>query len=212
MNLFTRIKQSISADLHHMLDRKEQQNPIAVLNHYLRQSEQEKDKVRTLIERQYRLKDEFISEYHHAQELADKRFAQASIAKKAGEEELHTFAMKEYEDYQSRAERIKMLVEESTQQLETLEHKYDEMNYKLKDMHLRRMELMGRENVARTNHRLNKVIADESDKRSSRFTEMEQYIDGLERKVNHSYEHHTFDSKMAKLEKDIQVDDQAEAY
>lgn len=211
MNLFTRIKQSISADLHHMLDQKEQKNPIAALNHYLRQSEQEKDKVRTLIERQYRLKDEFTSEYHHAQELADKRLAQAGTAKKASEEELHTFAMKEYEDYQSRAERMKTLVEDAEQQLETLERKYEQMNHKLKDMHLRRMELMGRENVARTNHRLNKVIADDSDKRSSRFTEMEQYIDGLERKVNQFYEHHTFDSKMAKLEKDILLDDQAEA-
>lgn len=212
MNLYTRIKQSISADLHHLLDRKEQQNPIAALNHYLRQSEQEKDKVRMLIERQYRLKEEFAREYHHVQELADKRLRQAGIAKKAGEEELHTFAMKEYEDYQLRAERMKTLLEESVQQLETLEHKYEEMKHKLKDMHLRRMELMGRENVARTNHRLNKVIADESDKRSSRFTEMEQYIDALERKVNHSYTQHTFDSKMAQLEKDMQVDDQAEAY
>ncbi|OKL37702.1 PspA/IM30 family protein [Domibacillus mangrovi] len=212
MNLFTRIKQSISADLHHMLDRKEQQNPIAALNHYLRQSEQEKDKVRTLIDRQYRLKEEFAREYRHAKELADKRLEQASIAKKAGEEELHTFAMKEYEDYQSRTERMKVLVEESAQQLEALEGKYEEMKHKLKDMHVRRMELMGRENVARTTYRLNKVIADGSGKQSSRFTEMEQYIDGLERNVNQSYEHHTFDSKMAKFDKDRPVDDQAEAY
>lgn len=45
-NLFTRMKETISADLHQLLDHKEQKNPIAALNHYLRQCEQETEKVK----------------------------------------------------------------------------------------------------------------------------------------------------------------------
>ena len=53
-NIFTRIKNSISADMHQLLDRKEEKNPIAALNNYLRQSEQEKEKVKTLQQRHYK--------------------------------------------------------------------------------------------------------------------------------------------------------------
>src|SRR5690625_3479388 len=143
-NIFTRIKDSISADLHNLMDQKEQKNPIAALNQYLRQSEAEKEKVRKLVERQYRLKEEFSREYLKAQDLAEKRLKQASIAEKAGEVQMYEYAMKEHEDYANRAKRMKISREEAIQQLEDLEKKYEEMKYKLKDMHLRRMELMGR--------------------------------------------------------------------
>lgn len=203
-NIFSRMKDSVSADLHNLMDKKEQKNPMAALNQYLRQSEQEKEKVRRLVDRQYKLKDEFTREYHKAQELAEKRLKQANIAEKAGEIEMHEFAMKEHEEYQVRADRMKASREEAVQQLETLEQKYEEMKHKLKDMHLRRMELMGRENIAHANHQINKVSAESEDKPFSRFAEMEQYIDGLEYKVNNSYYRSTFDSKIAKLEKEMQ--------
>ncbi|OZU88715.1 modulator protein [Virgibacillus indicus] len=202
-NIFTRIKDSISADLHDMMDKKEQKNPIAALNQYLRQSEQEKERVRKLIDRQYRLKEEFSREYLKAQDFAEKRLKQARIAEKAEETAMHEFAMKEYEEYQARADRMKASREEAIQQLDMLEQKYEEMKHKLKDMHLRRMELMGRENIAHANHQINKVNEEASDKPFSRFAEMEQYIENLEYKVNSAYYRSTFDSKIAKLEKEM---------
>lgn len=203
-NIFTRIKDSVSADLHTMMDKKEQKNPMTALNQYLRQSEQEKEKVRKLVDRQYKLKDEFTREYHKAQDLAEKRLRQAKIAEKAGEEQMHEFALKEHEEYQMRADRMKVSREEAVQQLENLERKYEEMKHKLKDMHLRRMELMGRENVANANQQINRVVTESADKPFSRFAEMEQYIEGLEYKVNSSYYRSTFDSKIANLEKEMQ--------
>lgn len=209
-NIFTRIKESVSADLHTIMDKKEQKNPMTALNQYLRQSEQEKEKVRKLVDRQYKLKDEFTREYYKAQELAEKRLKQAGIAEKASEEQMQEFAMKEYEEYQARAERMKASREEALQQLENLEQKYEEMKHKLKDMHLRRMELMGRENIASANQQINRVVTEASDKPFSRFAEMEQYIEGLEHKVNRSYYRSTFDSKIANLEKEMQEKDNVE--
>lgn len=205
-NIFTRIKDSVSADLHQMMDNKEEKSPITALNHYLRQSEREKEKVRKLVERQYRLKEEFTKEYMQAQDLADKRLKQAGIAEKAGEQQMYEYALKEHQDFQARADRMKVSREEAIEQLAILEQKYEEMKYKLKDMHLRRMELMGRENIARANHEINKVVEEVSDKPFSRFGELERYIEGLEYKVNNAFERNTFDSKISRLEKEMQAE------
>ncbi|MCF3943214.1 PspA/IM30 family protein [Oceanobacillus alkalisoli] len=209
-NIFTRIMDNISADLHHLMDKKEEKNPVAALNQYLRQSEQEKEKVRKMIERQYKLKDEFSREYLKAQDLADKRKKQAEIAEKAGETDLYEFAVKEYEEYEKRAARLKQSREETIEQLIALENKYEEMKHRLKDMHMRRMELMGRENIARANQQMNQVIDDVSDKPFAKFAELEQYIENLEYKVNSSYYKSTFDSKIAKLEKELQGKENAQ--
>lgn len=201
-NIFTRLKDSVTADLHEALDQKEQKNPIAMLNQYLRESEKETEKVRKLVERQYRLKDEFTREYQKAQDMADKRKRQAEVAKQAGEEEMYQFAVKEQEEYETRSDRLKTTRLDAIEQLETLERKYEEMKHKLKDMHLKRMELMGRENTARAHYRMNQVIEDTADKPYSRFAEIDRYIEDLEYKVNSSYYRNTFDGKIAQLEKD----------
>lgn len=208
-NIFTRIKDSISADLHQLLDQKEQKNPIAALNHYLRQSEQEKDKVKKLIDRQHRLKDEFSREYYQAQDMANRRLKQAEIAEKVGELDMHEFAMKEHAEYQLRADRMKQAREEAVEQLDLLEQKYEEMKHRLKDMHLRRMELMGRENIARANHQINRVIKETSNEPYSRFAQLEQFIEGLEYKVNQAYYRSTFDSKIAKLEQELKENEKS---
>ena len=202
-NLFTRIKDMISADLHEMVEEKERKNPIAALNQYLRQSEQETEKVRKLVERQYRLREEFNREYQAAKGMAEKRFKQAEIAQKAGEESMYQFAIKEFEEYQNRANRMKSLCDEAAQQLELLEQKYEEMKHRLKDMRLKRMELMGRENIARAEHQISKVMEDTADKSYSRFGELDRYIEDIEFKVNSAYYRSTFDSKIAQLEKEM---------
>ncbi|MGI8313523.1 PspA/IM30 family protein [Halobacillus mangrovi] len=202
-NLFTRLKDSITADIHEALDQKEQKNPIAMLNQYLRESEKETEKVRKLVERQYRLKDEFTQEYQRAQDMADKRKRQADIAQKAGESSMYEFAVREQQEYEARAERLQVSRNDAIEQLETLEQKYEEMKHKLKDMHLKRMELMGRENIARAHHQMNQVINDTADKPYSRFSEIDRYIEDLEYKVDSAYYRNTFDSKIAQLEKDM---------
>lgn len=203
-NLFTRIKESISSDIHQLLDQKEQKNPLASLNHYLRQSEQEKEKVRKLLERQFKLRDEFTREFHNADDLAKKRMKQAEIAERAGETEMHAFAIQEYEEYRARAERMEASREEAVEQLARLEEKFEQMKHKLKDMNLRRMELMGRENTARANYQMDKVMDEAADKPFSRFAEIESYIEGLEYQMERAYKRSTFDQKIAKLEKELE--------
>ncbi|MEI3606151.1 PspA/IM30 family protein [Pseudogracilibacillus sp. SE30717A] len=202
-NVFTRIKDAISADVHQLLDQKEEKNPIAALNNYLRQSEIEKEKVKKLLQRHYKLKEEFTNEYHQAEEQAMKRKSQADIAKRANEEELYHYAMKEYEEYDRRAKRMKTSRENTIAQIEQLESKYKEMNHKLKDMKLKQMELMGRENVARTNQQINRVLHGDGENAYNRFNELESFIDRIEKKVNKAYYESTFDQRIADLERDM---------
>jgi lia operon protein LiaH len=208
-NLFTRIKNTITADLHEAIDQKEKQNPIALLNQYLRQCELETEKVRKLVERQYTLKDEFTREYHQASEFAEKRKHQAEIASKAGKMELYQFASAESQQYAERAQRLSASLEQVKAQLGDLERKYQEMKHKLKDMHIRRMELMGRENVTRANHRMNQVLESNSysDQSFSRFKEIENYLDRLEHQVNSSYYRSTIDARIAQIEKEMKIEE-----
>jgi len=210
-NVFTRIKNSISADMHQFLDRKEEKNPIAALNNYLRQSELEKEKVKKLLQRHYKLKDEFTSEYLQAKDQAEKRQKQADIAKRADEEELYHYAMKEFEEYDGRARRMKASRENTIHQIEQLESKYKEMNHKLKDMHLKRMELMARENVARTNQEINRVLEGDGQSAYNRFNELENFIDRIEQRVNKAYYESTFDQRIADLEREMNFNSVDEA-
>ncbi len=205
MSLFSRIKNTITADVHEMLDEKEQKNPIALLNQYLRDCEKEVEKVRKLVERQYLLKEEFTREYTDARSLADKRKYQVEVAAKAGETELMNFAIQEQTHYEERASRLKLSLEQATSHLYELEQKYEEMKHKLKDMHIKRMELMGRENMTRANHRMNQMLEYNgyTGKIGSKFDEMDRYLDRLEHQANSQYHRNTIDSRIAQLEKQL---------
>ncbi|MDQ0218613.1 PspA/IM30 family protein [Peribacillus cavernae] len=204
-NLFTRLKNTITADFHEMLDQKEQKNPIALLNQYLRQCEQETEKVRKLVERQFLLKEEFTREYRHARDLAEKRRHQAEIAAQADESELQEFAVQESVQYEERSLKVKEALQKAVKQLDELERKYEEMKHKLKDMNLKRLELMGRENMARAHHRMNQVLESTtySNQPMARFEEMESYLDQLEHLVTSSYHRNTIDARIAQLEKEV---------
>ncbi|KIY22833.1 PspA/IM30 family protein [Mesobacillus subterraneus] len=203
-NLLTRMKNTIMADLHEALDKKERKNPTALLNQYLRECEAETDKVKQLVERQSQLKEQFNREYQQALEMAARRKHQTEIAIRAGEAELQEFASREQVQYEERSARLKEAMENAGKQQSELERKYEEMKHKLKDMHIRRLELMGRENVTRANYRMDQVLDQNtgSDKAYARFTEMETYLDQLEEKVNNNYHGTTIDARIAQLEKE----------
>ncbi|KAB2336043.1 PspA/IM30 family protein [Cytobacillus depressus] len=204
-NLFTRIKNTVLADLNEVLDQKEKKNPIVLLNQYLRDCEKETEKVRKLLERQYMLKEEFSREYRQAEELAAKRKRQAEIASQAGENELFLFATEEQVQFEGRVARLKEALHSANEQLAELERKYEEMKHKLKDMHIRRMEVMGRENVTRAQVKINQVLDQQNaaNHSGSRFQEIESYLDRLENQVNNSYYRSTIDARIVQLEKDM---------
>ena len=202
-NIFTRMMDSLNADVHELLDRKEQSNPIKMLNQYLRECEQQVEKVRQLVERQCRLKEELMREHAEAKRFYEKRAHQVEVASRAGEVELYDFALAEKNQYEDRVNRLETAIAEASKQLDELEFKYAKMKHKLKDMQLRRLELMGRENVARANQRIDFVLDSQKDgaaRAGARFEEMESYMNRLEKKVETDYYRQTIDARIEQLE------------
>jgi len=206
MNLFTRVKDVIAADLHKLVDEKEKKNPSAMLNQFMRNCEGEVKKVERLVKRQGEMKSKFFQEKEHAEYMAKKREHQMDIAMKAGEEDLEMRAHEEAVYYKEQALKLDDLYKKAEKDEYDLENQLQDMCNKLKEMHNRRLELMSRENVAHANKRLSSSMAGLStDSPSSCFADMEKQICRLEEMVHEDYDRTSFDMRMANLEREMSL-------
>ncbi|MGN1400660.1 MAG: PspA/IM30 family protein [Bacillus sp. (in: firmicutes)] len=202
-NLLTRMKDSLAADLNQLLGTKEVQRKADMLSYYVKECERETEKVQTSIKRQYLLKEELEKERTEAAEMAVKRARQVEIASKAGELELYDFALAEKNLYDSRVARLEELLGKVEKQLAELEVKYAEMKHRLKDMHLKRLEMMGQENVTSANKRIHKVFEKEREfsKPFAETDDMGARMSGDGNKVDKQCERNSLDARIDELEK-----------
>ena len=208
MNLFTRVKDVIAADLHKLIDEKEKKNPTAMLNQFMRNCEGEVKKVEALIKRQGELKSKFYQEKEHAEYMAKKREYQIDVAMKAGEEELEKRAHEEAVYYKEQAMKLEGLYKQAENDEFALQNQLQDMRNKLKEMHNRRLELMSRENVAHANKRMNTSLAGLSpDGPYNCFAEVEKQICRLEEMIHEDYERTSFDMRMASVERELSLKD-----
>ena len=204
-NLFERIKQSIAADFHDVIDQKEERrNPVSVLNQYVRESEAEVKKAKILLERQGLLKEEFYREWKQAEQMVKKRKEQGRIALQAGAEDLAEIALREQALYEEREIQLQKAFDNAEQQLQELEQKYREMKLKVKDMHIKQLELMGRENVITMKNKMNKILdGSEFGKAAEKFEDLEMDMERKELTADNEYEISIFDARIQQLAKEI---------
>ena len=208
MNLFTRVKDVVAADLHRVIDEKEKKNPTAMLNQFMRNCEAEVKKVEGLIKRQGELKAKFYQEKEHAEYMAKKREHQVDVAMRAGEEELEKRAHEEAVYHKEQALKLGDMYKKAEQDEYDLQNQLQDMRHKLKEMHNRRLELMSRENVAHANKRMNASMSGLSAEGSyACFEEVERQIERLEERVHEDYERTSFDMRMASLERELSLKD-----
>lgn len=200
-SLWYRLKYSIQADLHSAFDKKESKNPIAMLNQYIREAEKQTDSIGKLLERQSKLKAELQKELTEAEKMAEKRRNQLELATAAGEEDLIEFAKEEIAAYETRAAGVTESIMETAYELISLERKFEEMKHKVKDMKVRQLQLMGKENVTRAHHRMDQVISPEdAEKRLATIGEMNNYIENLGNKIDTEYETSSMERRLESLE------------
>ncbi|MCA9725170.1 MAG: PspA/IM30 family protein, partial [Kurthia sp.] len=157
MGLLQRLKYSIEADLHQFFDKKEEKNPIAMLNQYIREAEKQTEQTGKYLERQGQLKEKLEKERVQAIEMFEKRQAQLELAQASGEVDLIEFAEQEKNAYANRIAALDQSIEQVTNELFGLERKFEEMKHKIKDMRVRQLQLMGKENVVRAHHQMDRV-------------------------------------------------------
>ena len=201
-SLWNRFKYSIEADLHSVFDKKESKNPIAMLNQYIREAEKQTDSIGKLLERQGKLKSEMQKELTEAEKMADKRRSQLELAQVAGEEDLIAFAEEEIAAYDTRAAELSESITETAYELIALERKFEEMKHKVKDMKVRQLQLMGKENVTRAHRRMDQVISPENaDSNMASVSEMKKYIENLGGKIEREYETSSMERRLEALVK-----------
>ena len=201
-SLWNRFKYSIEADLHSIFDKKESKNPIAMLNQYIREAEKQTDSIGKLLERQGKLKSEMQKELTEAENMADKRRSQLELAQVAGEEDLIAFAEEEIAAYDTRAAELSESIAETAYELIALERKFEEMKHKVKDMKVRQLQLMGKENVTRAHRRMDQVISpDNADSNMASVSEMKKYIENLGGKIEREFETSSMERRLEALVK-----------
>ncbi|MFJ7887929.1 PspA/IM30 family protein [Lysinibacillus xylanilyticus] len=203
MNLFQRFKYTIEADLHHAFDKKEQKNPIAMLNQYIREAEKQTEQTGKLLERQGQLKEKLDQEFKQNAEILAKRESQLKLATSSGEQDLIDFASDEVAAYTARNNTLQASIEASTREYFELERKFETMKHKIKDMKVRQLQLMGKENVTRAHHQMDSMIAKNN---KTNFEDLESYIDKLAYQIDKDHEVTSFESRLAQLEKNVTED------
>lgn len=201
-SLWNRFKYSVQADLHTLFDKKENKNPIAMLNQYLREAEKQTESIGKLLERQSKLKTALQKELEEAENMAEKRRSQLELAKAAGETDLVEFAEDEVLAYETRAAELSESISETTYELLSLERKFEEMKHKVKDMKVRQLQLMGKENVTRAHRRMDQFISPGMQENGMGSTaEMKKYIEDLGGKIDREFETSSMERRLESLEK-----------
>ena len=139
-SLLQRLKYSVEADLHRLFDKKEEKNPLAMLNQYIREAEKQTEQTGKWLERQSKLKEELEKELVETLQMAEKRQKQAELATVSGEEDLISFAQAEVSAYNDRAATLQNSIRQTIEELFGLERKYEEMKHKVKDMKVRQLQ------------------------------------------------------------------------
>ncbi|AJD90524.1 hypothetical protein JMA_12070 [Jeotgalibacillus malaysiensis] len=146
-NVLTKITEVIKQDILEAKWNREQSNPVNEIQREIKECQGAVKKAKQLTERQELLKREFEKEYSHAKSMAAKRKEHVQLAEEAGEESLAAAALREYNFYSDRAERLEKTCSEADAQLERLELQLEEQTFKLKDLELKRLEYMAKENA-----------------------------------------------------------------
>ncbi|AYC28659.1 PspA/IM30 family protein [Paenisporosarcina cavernae] len=203
--LWKRFKYAIEADLQTVLEKKEEKNPIHQLNHYIKEAEKQTEKTGKWMERQGALKGKLEKELHDTEQLLAKRVEQLSLAELAGEEDLIVFAKQEVAAYEARKVTLQESLERTLREQLELEQKFEEMKHKVKDMKVRQLSLMGKENVTRAHAQMDRVLGERSSSKKETtiktFDDLEHFIVSLGTKVDSSYSSSSMERRLDSLQK-----------
>lgn len=199
---WNRLKYTFETDLESLLAKKEQKNPLALLNRYVKEAEKQTEDTGQWLERQAQLNQKFEKEFDEASAMLEKRKRQQELAASAGEEELAQFAEREVASYSQRAAVLKNSIDDNRKEYELMERKYEEMKHKVKDMKIRQLQLMGKENATRANVYMDRVLHPEHGEIGiGTNEELITYIERLSGNIEEQHEQNVLVHRLEALEK-----------
>lgn len=198
-NLLKKFQYTIEQDLQTLFGKKEENknNPIERLNKYIKEAEKQTEETKVLLKRQALLKQQLEQELEDATNMLTKRRNQLELAKESGEDVLIIFASQEVDSYEMRKLTLEQSVNDATNELITLEQNYEKMKHQLKDMKIRQLQLMGRENATRAQFKMNSMIDANNE---MNYDTLSHYIDTLSNKKP-TIEMTNMEERLAQLER-----------
>ena len=201
MNAFWhKLKYTVQEDLNNLMDKpQKKENPLELLNQYFLDAQKQTAEIGKLLERQGRLKEELENECQDADLMAVKRRHQLELAEATGDAELIAFAQEEVEAYEGRVARLSASIQDATQELLSLERKFEEMKHRVKDMRVRQLQLMGKENVTRAQEKMDRFV--KPDQSFSTLDDLHSYIENLGGGTRTTQSHSSMEQRLDSLEK-----------
>ncbi|WP_216829398.1 PspA/IM30 family protein [Alkalihalobacterium elongatum] len=177
--IFKRIRDLTVATIYDGLDQIE--NPIVMLNQYLRDMEKEITSAEKAITKQMTIKASFEKQKSEAVELVFKRVQQAELALKAGEEQLAKKALLSKNQYEEKVNYYEEVCVQNEEKISELKDQLHEMREKYQEMKDKKVVLIARANAAKTQRSMD-VAMDRFDheKAQAGFQRIEQKIFEME--------------------------------
>ena len=199
--LWERLKFAVAADVDLVMTKKEEKNPLAALNRFIAEAEKQTATTGKWVERQTQLTAKLEHELAEASAMAKKRQTQLGLAKASGESDLSRFAELEVSAYSKRVSELEQSLAENLEEITRLEQRFEEMQHKVKDMKLRQLQLMGKENAARAHHQMDNVLASGFDAEKLGLGNMSAFVESLGREEDEVQQHSTMEHRLESLEK-----------
>ena len=211
-NMFKRVKTIMTSELNALLDKAE--DPVKMLDQFMRDMAEDIRDAETAVAKQMANEKMLHKKYNDAQQLVEKREAQALKALEAGNEDLARRALEDKKLHEGQAKTLKEAWERASRDSEDLKHKLQEMKNEYQEMDLKRDSLKARAETAKTKAKINRSLSSiGSDDSRAGFERMEEKVLRYEAEAETSEDLRTanrsLDDEFEHLEKS-DVDDELE--
>jgi phage shock protein A len=190
MGIFKRLKRITKAELNGVLDGLE--NPIAMLNEYSREMEQEIDKGKQALARQIFTEKKQVALILNTKDLVDKRTRQAKLAIEKGDEAMAKLAVQEKLTHEKQLNLYEQQYETLKQQTQTLTEKLNGLKDAYHELQQKKVLLASRASVAQSMQEIQKAtVSFQTDTIARGVARAEEQILLMEAKVqagNTTYE------------------------
>lgn len=179
MSIFRRLRDLTVASMNDALDSME--DPVVMLNQYMRDMEVEIGQVEVAVARQVALEKKFRQQLDEANALIEKRDRQVKLALTEGEDELARRALADKKQYEGRAAEYETLYLSASEAAAQMREKLAELKEEFYKMRAKKFTLMARAQVARTQKQVNQAVVGIGNQTAGRgFARMEEKVMRME--------------------------------